>query len=187
MITSVPVVVEIGGEQVEHLIPNKLDCRQCHESNPTRIIGFDELRLASPLPGSATSQLEDLHASGVLAGPLPAHPAAIAGADALEEQVVGYIHGNCAHCHNGSGGPSSSFDMRHPVMVKNTVGKKTESAASAPGIRIVPGKPEESILFLAFSGETDDPEVKAMPPVGVELRDHAAVEDLRRWIERLPD
>jgi hypothetical protein len=50
----------------------------------------------------------------------------------------------------------------------------------------VPGSPETSILFLAFSGETDDPEVSAMPPMGVDVRDQAAIELLRAFILELP-
>jgi len=177
--------VHAAGADFDHLIPTKLDCRQCHESNETRIIGFDELRLAAPARGHQKTQLDELHASGLLAGSLPSAPDAVQGTG-LERDVLGYVHGNCAHCHNGTGGPSSSFDMRHDVMIENTVDKKTESDASASGIRIVPGHPEESILFLAFSGETDNPEVKPMPPVGVQLRDTAAIEHLRTWITSLP-
>ena len=42
-----------------------------------------------------------------------------------------------------------------------------------------------NILFLAFSGETEDPEVKDMPPMGVDARDLDSIELLRTWIETL--
>ncbi len=42
-----------------------------------------------------------------------------------------------------------------------------------------------SILFQAFSGETDDPEVGDMPPLGIDRRDAEAIEVLRGWIASL--
>lgn len=181
---AVPMTVD--GEAFEHAVPPVLDCEKCHDSNPTTVIGFDELRLNAPAPGDeGVTQLERFAAAGVLAGALPAEPDAVAEGDPLTREVLGALHGNCAHCHNGGKGPATSFDMRHAVLVQNTVGKPTESSASASGIRIVPGSPEESILFLAFSGETDDPEVKRMPPIGVARRDDHAVELVRAWIDGL--
>ena len=58
------------------------------------------------------------------------------------------------------------------------------SSASADGIRIVPGSPDESVLFAAVAG-SGDIETKDMPPVGVALRDAAAIELLREWIVAL--
>jgi hypothetical protein len=43
------------------------------------------------------------------------------------------------------------------------------------------------MLFLAISGEHDDPEIKDMPPVGVDVRDTASIETLRSFIGGLPE
>jgi len=182
---GVMVDVTTDGAALEHRIPNLLDCRQCHEASPSQVLGFDELRLNHGVDGEQ-SELERIFEEGVLAGSMPVDPVEVTDADPIAREVRGYLHGNCSNCHNGWTGESSSFDMRHAVALENTVGKPTESSASAPGIRIVPGSPEDSILFLAFSGETDDPEVKAMPPVGIERRDPEAVELLRGFITSLP-
>lgn len=181
---GIAVEVAVAGEAIEHRIPNRLECRQCHEASPSVVLGFDELRLNHTV-GEA-SELGRMFDEGVLAGALPSDPAEVVDPDPEAREVRGYIHGNCSNCHNGWTGESSSFDMRWNVALENTIGKPTESSASAAGIRIVPGSPEESILFLAFSGETEDPEVKAMPPVGVQRRDDEAVELLRNFISSLP-
>jgi hypothetical protein len=181
---GIAVEVVAGGEAVEHRIPNALECRQCHEASPGVVLGFDELRLNHSVTGS--TELARMFEEGVLGGELPSDPVEVVDADPQAREVRGYIHGNCSNCHNGSAGESSSFDMRWDVALENTIGIETMSSASAAGIRIVPGSPEESILFLAVSGETEDPEVKAMPPVGVQRRDPEAIELLRAFITSLP-
>lgn len=182
---GVSIAVAVDAASFEHRIPNRLECRQCHESSPSPVLGFDELRLNHD-PSGQGSELSRMFELGVLGGPPPSSPAAVVEADPMRREVRGYLHGNCSFCHNGTMGVSSSFDLRHDVALENTIGVPTDSSASASGIRIVAGSPAQSILFLAFSGETEDPEVKPMPPVAVERRDAAAVELLRTFIEELP-
>ena len=110
--------------------------------------------------------------------------AAIEHADDTTRRVLGWLHGDCVHCHNGLDGPSSSFDLRADVALQNLVGVESDDSASAGGIRVVPGDPDTSLMFLAIAGQGDD--VKAMPPVGVDVRDAAAVDLVRTWIEGLP-
>ena len=101
-------------------------------------------------------------------------------------EVVGYLHGNCAHCHNDADSAMSPLSLEHPVAVDNIINVETEGNGQAAGIRVVPGSPGDSILFLAFSGESDDPNLQAMPPIGVQRIDSDAVEMLRAWITELP-
>ncbi len=182
---GVEVTVAVAGAQGEHRVPNLLECRQCHESSPGVVLGFDELRLNQSIAGAET-ELARLFAEGVLGGELPGDPAQVEDSDPVRRDVRGYLHGNCSGCHNGWTGESSSYDLRHDVALENTIGVETDSSASAAGIRIVPGSPEESILFLAFSDEHEDDEIKPMPPVGVEQRDSQAIELLRSFISSLP-
>lgn len=179
--TPVEVTVrDRGSEPFTHAIPSRRDCRKCHESEPAWIIGFDELRLNHTRDGAAETQLEAL--SNLFAETPPSDAERISHEDELTRDVLGYVHGNCAHCHNGGTGQNNSFDMRYPVFEENTIGRMTEGLGTAPGIRIEPGEPQSSILFLAFSGETDNDEIKSMPPVGVQRRDAEAIEMLRAWI-----
>jgi hypothetical protein len=175
-----PVTVWDGRVAFEHRVPSHRQCRECHESSPVEVLGFRELQLTDPDGG--TEVLRTLAERGVFADGAPSAPALISAPHALDEEVLGYIEGNCVHCHNGSQGVSSSFDLGHTVALEAMIDQETQSSASAPGVRIVPGQPSDSILFLALSGETIDPEVKQMPPVGVEWRDYEAVELFRTWI-----
>ena len=175
--------VEVGpeGDRFTHAVPSLRDCRTCHESQPGIVIGLDELRLNAPLAGGDETQLARLHAHGVLSGPLPESPETIDASDEATREVLGYLHGNCAHCHNGTAGPSTSFDMRHPVALENLVGQPTEGIGAPPGVRVEPGSPEDSVLFQLFTASGDD----QMPPLGVQRIDGAAVDMLETWIRGL--
>jgi glucose/arabinose dehydrogenase len=167
-----------------HEIPSRFDCRSCHESNETIVIGFDELRLSGDGDGTG-SQLEALAELGVFKKPVPSNPDRVVHEDPTTREVLGYLHGNCAHCHNPSENSMSALDLSYSHALANIVLKETEGSGQASGVRIVPGAPEQSVLFLAMSGEGDDPELQDMPPVGVQVRDAAAIERMRQWISAL--
>lgn len=171
------VAVEDPDGAFVHRIPNRLDCRTCHESAASPVLGFAELQLDD-------DTLEGLEEAGLRASPT-APPERLVHADPATLEILGLFQGNCVHCHNGSGRGSASFDLRYPVALANTLDHPTESSASASGIRIVPGDPANSILFQAYSGETEDPAVKLMPPLGVDRRDALGIETLREWIAGL--
>ena len=178
------VTVEIDGERFEHVVPSKLDCRKCHESQASPIIGFRELGLTSALADGEVSQLEAFHERGLI-DQLPEQPEVIDHADPVTTEVLGYLEGNCTHCHNGGDGASSAFDLRHDVALENLIGQETAGEALS-GIRVVPGEPESSALYLALSRTEDVNDIQAMPPVGVQRRDSSAVELFRGWISSLP-
>jgi glucose/arabinose dehydrogenase len=167
----------------KHEIPSRFDCRSCHESNETPVIGFDELRLSGSESGE--SQLAALAAQGVFKQPIPSEPDRVSDADPTTRKVLGYLHGNCAHCHNASENTMSKLDLTHGNALANLIGKETEGSGQASGVRVTPGAPERSILYLAMSGEGDDPELQAMPPVGVQKRDTTAIKMIRGWISSL--
>lgn len=152
-----PVEVSADGESFEHVIPSNRQCRTCHEAAPAPVLGYNAL------------QLGDDH--------LPVDEASLTG------QVMGYVVGNCVHCHNGSGSETSSFDLRPDVFVESTVDVPTQGSASGIGIRVVPGEPEESVLRIALAGGMG--EIRAMPPIGVQRVDEGAVELFDAWIEEL--
>lgn len=142
-------------------------------SAPVYALGFEALQLG-----------DDPALADAFTHPLDP-PQALGGGDASTDAVLGLFVGQCVHCHNGSDGPSSAFDLRPDVALQNTIGVETESSAMASGVRIIAGDPAGSILFQAFSGETDDPEVGDMPPLGIDRRDTEAIEVLRSWIAAL--
>lgn len=175
-----PTKVAVPGQpELMHTIPARLECRQCHEASPDPVLGLSEVQLAG--------QLGALADAGALQQEPPSSPAAITHPDAATQQVLGWFHGNCVHCHNGTDAENASFSLLAADALANTIDQPTQSSASAEGIRIVPGLPEQSVLWLVVSGEGDDPELEDMPPVGIDRRDDAGVEMLRDFIEELSD
>ena len=184
---SLPVKLRTpDNELILHAIPSRFDCKNCHEHNETVIIGFDELRLNGALAEQAHTQLEQLAGRDVFSAPIPEQPLRIDSEDPKERAVLGYMHGNCAHCHNASPQAESRLDLSYQVALSNIVGRDTEGSGQAIGVRVVPGEPGQSVLFQALSGESEDEDLKTMPPVGVQLIDAEAVELFREWIEALP-
>ena len=170
-------VLSEDGDVVQHAIPSRLECRQCHESSTSQVLGINELQLAK------SGSLRELRAQSAAAAArsrckrLPAH-------GPLTTSVLGYFVGNCVHCHNGTNGAASSFDLRPDVALANIIDQPTASSATADGLRVIPGKPDESILYLGVKGGTEL-EVKDMPPLGVAQRDASAVQLLGDWISAL--
>jgi hypothetical protein len=177
---SVRVSVEVDGDRFDHEIPSTLQCRSCHESQDARIIGFDALRLNHPLEGVSETQLEALHDRGVLSE-LPDAAPAVEAEDPTTREVLGYLQGNCAHCHNGSDGPSSAFDLRYPVALENLIGVETTSELFG-GLRVSPGDPEGSALYRGIAADVEDGDAQPMPPVGVQRVDPGAVSLFYDWI-----
>ena len=170
-------VLAEDGTVVQHAIPSRLECRQCHESSTSEVLGINELQLAK------SGSLDDL---APRLSPPASEPSVLPAHGPLTTAVLGYFVGNCVHCHNDTNGAASSFDLRPAMALANIIDQPTASSATADGIRVTPGKPEESILYLGVKGGTEL-EVKDMPPLGVALRDAAAVQLLSDWIVALED
>ena len=169
-------VLDENGDVVRHAIPSRLECRQCHESSTSQVLGINELQLAQSgsLDEVSTSLQPPPHEPYQS---LPAH-------GPLTASVLGYFVGNCVHCHNDTNGAASSFDLRPDVALANIIDQPTASSATADGLRVAPGKPDQSILYLGVKGGTEL-EVKDMPPLGVARRDARAVQLLDDWISAL--
>jgi hypothetical protein len=177
------VVVPVAGGS-QHTIPARLDCRVCHETAADPVLGMTRVQLSHDQalgPG-----LDAATEAGLLSDAVDSAPRIEDTAPPGTGDVLRSFYGNCVHCHHGGDGDNASFDLRPDVALANSVGQPTASSAAAAGIRIVPGDPSQSMLFLAVSGEHDDPEIKNMPPVGVDVRDAASIETLRSFIGGLP-
>jgi hypothetical protein len=188
------VQATVRGTVINHDIPRRSDCWNCHVANKSPIIGFDELRLNMALEGKTETQLQEVIAKGWLTQPPTAPFLAINDTNMLQRQVKEWIHGNCAHCHNGEqvlepGARYPALDLRHDKFMESAINKPTMTVGTAVGTRIVPGQPVRSILFLAVEGPMNsamNAQVKIMPPVGVNVTDPEAIARLRQWIMSLP-
>lgn len=186
-------VVESDGELVEdvlgtqHDVPSRDMCRDCHSANRDGVNGFSAIQLAH---GGSGVTLDSLNRGELLAPPLSLADARLPG-DEATQAALGYLHANCAHCHQ-SDGPAGSLTgllLRVEVGLESFEETSTyRSAVDVPGnwvavgarLRIASGDPEASTIIRRMSSR--EPAIQ-MPPLGTEVVDSAGLELVRRWIE----
>lgn len=183
-----------------HDIPAIQDCRACHEGSPSRVLGFSALQLGSerdpeaphaerPEPGSL--DLDELLESGRLAGSEAAIRAAgrpIEARTPRERAALGYLHANCAGCHN-SAGPLAALGLeleyRHeaiPPTLRTALARPSryQPTGTIDAQRIAPGDPGRSVLYQRAASRFGPTQ---MPPLGTHAVDEDALALLREWIE----
>lgn len=191
-----------------YAVPGRNDCRACHEASVAPVLGFSALQLSPDrdphaLHAEPASQhlvdLRSLQSRGLLRG-LPATAIAqaprIAAATALARSALGYLHGNCGHCHNDVG-PLASLDMAMLQSVGDPVRSARRTWASlygqgsrfhsergdrsepAPPQRIAPGRVDDSTVLLRMASPHT---MSRMPPIGVSVVDAAGLQLVRQWI-----
>jgi hypothetical protein len=187
-----------GGKS--HTIPGITDCKACHQGGRSEVLGFSALQLSPDRdPGALHAgggpdamDLRALVGRGLVVG-LPQHlldqPPRIMALSNKERAALGYLHGNCGHCHNDQGplrnvglylrqkalGESQTIEttVKHPV-------KKPAPGQSPDAVnRIEPGDPERS--GLVQRARSRYPALQ-MPPLGTELVDRTAMALLENWI-----
>jgi hypothetical protein len=187
-----------------HAIPAVTDCRICHESGRTPVLGFSLLQLSPDRdpgalhvdPDAPHLDLAALARAGRLVGLPPAliaSPPRIAGRTEAERAALGYMHANCGHCHNADGPLARlGLDLRHVTGaavepgIATTVGVRVVDPA--PGqtpdalLRVAPGEPDRSLLVQRISSRWA---ALQMPPIGTEVVDDEARTLIRRWIAGL--
>jgi hypothetical protein len=196
-----PLVIN-NGQPFDHTLPSRSMCADCHRQNGVAFqtfIGFDELRLNAKLtPAAARTQLEELRAAGIFTttpAPGAPPPRSIVDSDPTLLKVKRFVFGNCVHCHNDKG---MVFDLSPDKLVMNTVNQKTEAQSVQPPrnwLRVVPGVPEMSVLFvqarrtpLPMPTTAGGNRLRPMPPIGVNdiAADQEGVAALKTWIMSLP-
>lgn len=174
--------IDVGG--TEHNVPTAEECMGCHGGRHSRVLGFSAVSLGG-IDGRG-SGLERLVAEGWLSDPLP-ESRGVPGTP-LEQAAVGYLHANCAHCHNQNRpaetdcfDPNNHLDFSLPVMRAEGV-RELPVYRSAIGSFVVPGRPEQSELIDLVSSRGA---LNQMPPVGTEVVHDAGVNLLREWIGQM--
>jgi len=182
-----------------HDVPSHADCRLCHENGRSPVLGFSALQLSGdrdPLapnavpPAAGALDLAGFVARGLVQNLPAAHratPPRIAARTPTERAALGYLHGNCASCHNASG-PLERLDLRldYPLAaggtapaIASTLGVASRFTRGGATQRVAAGDPEHSVLFARVTA--DDP-VTQMPPFGRHLVDATATNLIARWI-----
>jgi hypothetical protein len=167
---------QVDARGTRHDVPSARQCGTCHNGEPGRILGFSAVQQPDVAPE-------------LLDGPAPR---ASAPGDAVVAAALGYLHANCAHCHNpdGSARPDTDMDLKLSVAdrrveetsaYRTAVGQPLRSNGAA-GLRIAPGAPDRSGVVIRMSQRGT---AAQMPPLGSEAVDGAGVDLVRAWIDSL--
>lgn len=122
-------------------IPSRLDCLACHEGAPVPILGYGEVQLK----GVRHARSDD------------------------ERAALGYLHGNCAHCHNAGALEATGLFLAQSAATPHRSAEKTRESAAARA---------QDILRRVRSGNR----YVRMPPLGVTVPDRHGLEPVERWI-----
>jgi hypothetical protein len=190
-----------------YVIPSEPDCRACHEGAAVPVLGFSALQLSpdrDPLaphadpPGSGEIDLRTLVARGWLRNlpqTLSEKPPRIAAASPTERAALGYLHGNCGHCHAAPSESGASVPVgmvlaqpiADPVRAKEMLSALINGAsrfrpadARAPLPLVAPGAARDSVLTMRMRSR--DPRVQ-MPPLGTAIPDSVGLALIERWID----
>lgn len=175
------------GEDISYRIPNKNQCKACHQLEGEVI----------PIGPKARNLPTELLETLVADGRLKAMPSVgdylpvwdrFDGTGDVEALARAYLDVNCAHCHQPGGGASNSgLDLRFEQDDPFAIGIDKPPVAAGRGagghlVSIAPGDPDASILVYRMN--SNDPGI-AMPELGRATIDTRAVEMMRRWIAEM--
>ena len=172
-----------------HDIPGEWECAVCHGHTQERVLGLGAIQLSHAGPGLT---IESLSAAGRLTVPSASF---VVPGDATARAALGYLHGNCAHCHNPS--PKAVwFTKMFSLKLFTTAATvaQTDAVTTAVGVapekfvhpgitaRIAGGDPAASGVAyrMTVRGSTD-----TMPALGSEIVDPAGVALITGWISGL--
>ena len=172
-----------------HDIPSQLDCNACHANVRDVIIGISALQLGASDGDGTLAKLAD---AGLLSNP-PSGAFDVPGAGATKD-ALGYLHGNCGHCHN-SDYASPTLQQQTPMRLRLLVSNTTpESAAVYPTATCLVMKhmlPPNNVVYALVPGDPDASGIAnrmdrrdsfEMPPNCSEIVDDAGVATVRAWI-----
>jgi hypothetical protein len=175
---------------------------RCVPGGGSEVLGFSAIQLSPQRdPGALHAEpssgvdLNVLIERGLFVG-LPASliepPPGISAASATERAALGYLHGNCGHCHNEQGPlrnvglflrQAAGATVEHTIAstLNHPVRKPAPGQSHDATLRIEPQHPDRSALMQRIASRVP---ALQMPPLGTELVDRQAVDLLRRWIEQ---
>ncbi len=202
---GLPRVAEIAPGK-SHSIPSLTECRACHVSNRTEVLGFNALQLSTDRdpnaihgeslePGMAT--LATLVNDGRLTPArtdLVTTPPRIEAPSADERSLLGYLAGNCGVCHNRTTDlaplglhwkqgelATAGADPAQRLLAHRTKWQ-VPGVPEGESLLIDPAHPEQSALVRRMKSRWA---ASQMPPLGTVVSDREALSVVERWISTL--
>ena len=172
-----------GTHTISYAVPNRNQCRTCHQRD----------EVLTPIgPQLRNLQLTPRLRAAFLGGDVTQTYALPSWDDAgapLVARARAYLDVNCAHCHHPHGSASSSglfLEYDRPMGMATGVWKRPTAAGRGSGsleYAIVPGDPARSILLYRM--RSTDPGI-AMPELGRSLVHDEGVALIEHWIAAMP-
>jgi hypothetical protein len=193
-----------GAPGGRYTIPSRADCLACHEGAPVPVLGFSALQLSpdrdplaphAPARRAGDADLAELVARGLvrnLPKALVDTPPRIAAPTPTARAALGYLHGNCGHCHNAAGAlPGLELSLAQSAVapaqsaertLRSLVGRASRFRAQGAqrAERVVPGRAGESIIAARMQSQNP---LARMPPLGVTVIDAEGLALVERWIQ----
>ena len=205
--TGIPGAAEVAPGK-RHSIPGVADCRSCHDSAGTEILGFTALNLSddrdpnAPHAETLTREmitLRTLTEENLIFPKRPeliTRPPRIAADSPTARAALGYLSTNCGSCHNQESSIASlGLILKHTPGAGNrepgtdaldtTINKRGHwvvPEAQEESRLINPGRPESSAIIRRVKSRRP---LSQMPPLGSVLVDREAVDLLTRWVHEL--
>jgi cytochrome c553 len=200
---GIPGAAEVAPGK-RHTIPGVADCRSCHDSARTEILGFDALNLSDDRDPNAPHgepltrdmiTLKTLMNEGLIYPKRPAlvdTPPRIAASSPEARAALGYLSTNCGSCHNRDSSIASlGLILKHNVTDTSECTPALTTTAGKRGHWVVPEKPEESRLINPGHPESSAivRRMKSrrpssqMPPLGTVVADKQGVDLMTTWIQ----
>jgi mono/diheme cytochrome c family protein/cytochrome c553 len=189
-----------GKPAKRHTIPGIADCRSCHDSARTEILGFDALNLSDDRDANAPHAetlaqgmitLRTLTEDNLIYPKRPeliSTPPRIAARSATERAALGYLSTNCGSCHNRESSIASLgliLKHRDDATLATTINQRGHWVvpdAKEESRLISPGHPESSAIIRRTKSRRPSSQ---MPPVGTVIVDREAVDLLTRWVREM--
>ncbi|NOT25045.1 MAG: hypothetical protein HOP16_02980 [Acidobacteria bacterium] len=199
-VTGLPGVAEIAPGK-KHSIPSVEDCRACHDSSRTEVLGFSALQLSDdrdanaihgePLVNGMVTLRTLLAANRLQPGrpELVSAPPRIPAASSQERAVLGYLSTNCGACHNSNSTLAPlKLMFKQPAyggglgvvragLVRQTKWDRPGAVPETTSV-IDPVVIEHSALLYRMRSRRP---ASQMPPLGSVTPDAAAVDHVTRW------
>lgn len=179
-------------------VPTQVECDECHKGRRDRVLGFEMISLGAD--GAEGTTLAMLVEEGLLS-PAPSATRVNIPDDGTGASgpALGWLHINCGvTCHNNypnatGYGTGLRLQLTPEALVDNTP-SAWEPLATTVNVRaitpkwrnfarIVPGKPDQSLIVRLISTRGDG---EQMPPLASTKVDEQALAWVRTWIARMP-
>jgi len=194
-----------GQRTVDWHYPSRKDCGTCHVEAAGFALGTETAQFNRVVGG--VNQIDALAALGAfdaavpkpykaaLIAPYPSQAGAPPAGATVEQRALSYLHANCAFCHRPTDDIDCTAepcqDLRAGLMLSERRLCNVDPAKNDLGVtgakNLVPGHPEQSLVWVRMNRPADDNEGKhgRMPLLASYVIDQMAVDLVGSWISSI--